>query len=118
MLKIAIGGLNKNQMEEAIKRVGTGKVEVIKTTDINAVKLIKSGEADYYFGACNSGGGAAISILIAMLGFSKCATVAKNGYSPKVEEIKKFIGQGKVAFGMAVEAIDTAVPILLEELLK
>lgn len=118
MIKIAIGGLKKKEMEKTILEAGGDKVQAIVTTDVQAAQMIKKGEADYYFGACNSGGGAAISILIGMLGYSKCSTVAKAGSKPNKESIKKAIDEGKVAFGMAVESIDSAVPILIELLMK
>lgn len=76
-MKIAVGGLNKPAMEQAIKKAAPD-VEVIVTNDMKGAQLIKSGEVDYYFGACESGGGAAISILIGMVGFSKCCTVCKT----------------------------------------
>lgn len=114
MIKIAIGGLKKKEMEKAILDTGGDKVKVIVTTDMQAAQMIKKGEVDYYFGACNSGGGAAISILIGMLGYSKCCTVAMAGRRPNIEKIKNVISEGKVAFGMAVESIDSAVPMLIE----
>lgn len=118
MIKIAIGGLKKNDMQKAILNAGGDKVETFVTTDVQAAQMIKKGEVDYYFGACNSGGGAAISILIGMLGYSKCCTVAGAGSKPSMENIKKAIEEGKVAFGMAVESIDSAVPMLIKLLVK
>ncbi|SHJ12861.1 Protein of unknown function DUF2620 [Clostridium cavendishii DSM 21758] len=118
MIKIAVGGLNKNEMERAIKAAGGDKVQVIVTNDMAGAKMLKSGEADYYFGACNSGGGAAISILIGMIGFSKCVTIAKNGQQPKKEEIEKHVKAGKIVFGMAIEAIDIGAPMLVDILLN
>lgn len=118
MIKIAVGGLNKIEMERAIKNTAGDKVEVIVTNDMMGAKMLKSGEADYYFGACNSGGGAAISILIGMIGFTKCVTVAKNGQQPKKEEIKKHLKDGKIVFGMAIEAIDIGAPMLVDAILN
>jgi hypothetical protein len=117
MIKIAIGGLKKKETEQAILQAADGKVEAIVTTDIQAAQMMKKGEIDYYFGACNSGGGAAISILIGMLGYSKCCTVAGAGQKPKLENVKKQIADGKVAFGMSVESIALAVPMLVQALL-
>ena len=68
MIKIAIGGLKKKETEQVLLQTGNGQVEAIVTTDIQGAQMLKKGEIDYYFGACNSGGGAAISILIGMLG--------------------------------------------------
>lgn len=116
-MKIVIGGMKKNIMEEAIKRVAPD-VETLITTDIAAVPLLKSGDADYYFGACESGGGAAISILIGMIGYSKCCTVAKNGQKANLDQIRKYISEGKIVFGMAHDGIDDTVPILMQALLE
>ena len=114
-MKIAIGGMQKNEMERAIK-AACPEVEVINTTDMGAVPLLKSGAADYYFGACESGGGAAISILIGMMGYAKCCTVCKNGGQPNKAEIEKFVAEGKICFGMTVSNITGTVPVLLEVL--
>ena len=114
-MKIAIGGLKKNFMEEAIKKADPS-IETVITTDIMAVPMLKGGQVDYYFGACESGGGAAISILIGMVGYSKCCTVAKNGQTARKDDIIKHIQSGKIVFGMAHDTIDRTVPVLIEAL--
>lgn len=116
-MKIAIGGLKKNEMEKAIKEASGGAIETIITTDIAGASMLKKGEVDYYFGACESGGGAAISILIGMIGYSKCCTVARNGQVAKKVDIEKHVADGKIVFGMAHDGIEQTVPILVEVLL-
>ena len=116
-MKIAVGGLNKNEMAVAIKKADPN-AEVTVTNDMNGAALIKQGKVDYYFGACNSGGGAAISILIGLVGYNKCCTVCKNGAVPNKEEIEKFVHEGKVVFGMTVDSLDKTVPILVDVLKK
>lgn len=116
-MKIAIGGMKKNVMADAIAQVAP-EVETVITTDIEAVPMLKNGDVDCYFGACESGGGAAISILIGMIGYNKCCTVAKNGQRPNPEQIRKFVEEGKIVFGMAHDAIEQTVPILMQILLK
>lgn len=115
MLRIAVGGLQKPLMEQAIKKA-CPDAQVTVTNDMSAVGMIKRGEVDYYFGACESGGGAAISILIGMLGYSKCCTVCKNASRPDSKEIQNFVNSGKIAFGMTVQSIEGTVPILVEAL--
>lgn len=115
-MKIAIGGMLKNEMQHAIQKA-CPDVETVITTDMGAVPMLKKGDADYYFGACESGGGAAISILIGLLGYAKCCTVCKNGGKPNKEEIEKYVKEGKICFGMTVSNIDGTVPVLLEVLL-
>jgi len=114
-MKIAIGGMLKNEMKQAILKADP-EAEAIITTDMGAVPMLKNGQADYYFGACESGGGAAISILIGMIGYSKCCTVCKNGRKPNKEEIQKYVSDGKICFGMTVSNIEETVSVLMEVL--
>jgi hypothetical protein len=111
-MKIAIGGMQKNEMDFAIKKAML-EVETVLTNDMAAVKMLKNGEVDYYFGACESGGGSAISILIGLMGYSKCCTVCKNGGKLNKAE---FVKEGKLCFGMTVSNIEGTVPVLLEVL--
>ncbi|MCT7693773.1 DUF2620 family protein [uncultured Sneathia sp.] len=116
-MRIAVGGLQKNFIEQSIKNFDSS-IETIVTNDMNGAKLINEKKVDYYFGACESGGGSAISILIALVGFNKCCTVTKAGGLPNKDEIKKFVKEGKVVFGMTVEKIEETVPLILNELIN
>lgn len=116
-MKIVLAGLEREEMEDAIKKSGK-EIETFITTDMKGAKMVKKGEADFYFGACNTGAGAAISIAIGLLGFDNCCTVAKPGQSPNKEEIEAFVKSGKVAFGMSIENIDKTIPLLLEALVE
>jgi hypothetical protein len=107
--------MKKTEMEAAIRKADP-TIETVITTDIGAVPMLKNGVVDYYFGACESGGGAAISILIGMLGYEKCCTVAKNGGKVNPEVIQKVIKEGKIVFGMAHDSIEKTVPILVQAL--
>lgn len=118
MLKIAVGGLKKEVTEKVIRDNFNDEVLVTKTTDFDGAKKLKNKEIDYYIGACNSGGGAAISILIGIVGYNNCVTVAKAGKKPKEEDIIKVANQNKKAFGVSVENIEYVVPILVRELIK
>ena len=114
-MKIAVAGLDKNRIESAIKAVDPS-IEVVPTNDIQGAQMVKTGTADYYFGACYSGGGAAISMPIGLVGYARCCTVCKSGSRPNPDEIKAFVDQGKVVFGMTVDSIDVAVPMLVAAL--
>lgn len=116
-MRIAVGGLNRNEMEAAVRKAAPD-AEVIPTNDMQGASLLKQGKADYYFGACNSGGGAAISILIGLVGYSKCCTVCKNGSTPNQKEIEDFVKQGKIVFGMTVDSLQKTVPMLVDALEK
>lgn len=118
MLRIVVGGLKKDVIERTAKAAGGDHVQVTITSDFDGAKKVKAGEADYYLGACNSGGGAALSVAIGILGYGNCSTVAKAGGKPNPDAIEKLVQDGKIAFGMAVESIEDAVPHIVKSLLK
>lgn len=84
--------------------------------DMEAAMKVKSGQLDYYIGACNTGAGAALSIAIAVIGYNKSCTIAKPGIKAKDEHIAKMIAEGKVAFGLSVEHVEHAIPMLINHL--
>lgn len=116
-MKIAIGGMQKNLMQQEIQKA-CPNVETVITNDMNAASMLKKGEVDYYIGACESGGGSAISILIGLIGYGKCCTVCKNGGKPNKAEIEKFVKDGKICFGMAVDHLEITVPVLMQVLVE
>lgn len=118
MIRIVIAGLKKDLIEQSVKLAGGDQVETFVTTDMDAARQVKNGQADYYIGACNSGGGAALSIAIGLLGYSRCATVAKNGSKPDPQQIESLINNGTIAFGIAEESIELAVEYIVNSLLQ
>lgn len=118
MIRIVIGGLQKELIKKTAEEAGKGQVEAVVSSDFEAAKQVKAGKADYYLGACNSGGGAALSVAIGILGYGNCATVAKAGGRPNKEHIDQLVRENKVAFGMSVETIEMAVPMIIESILK
>lgn len=69
-MKIAIGGLNKPEMEKTMLSCGYPNLQVLPMTDMEAVVNLKKKEVDYYFGVCHSGGGA-IAMMIGASGITK-----------------------------------------------
>ncbi|PZN08428.1 MAG: DUF2620 domain-containing protein, partial [Bacillota bacterium] len=102
------------QKSKALGRLNGSGIEVAVTNDYQAAQALKSGQADYYFGACASGGGASLGVLVGLLGYSKTATVSRAGVPPKKEEVEKAVREGRVAFGMAIDHVEQAVPMLVE----
>jgi hypothetical protein len=118
-MKIVVGGqVDRQEIADKIKEIAGDKVEVEVMDDIQAATAIKSGEADYYFGACHTGGGGALGMAMAILTNAKCATVSMPGRGPKAEKIKEEVAAGKVAFGFTADHIDKTVTLLLENILK
>lgn len=119
MVKFVVGGqIGKNSIAELIKELGGDKVSVKIKPDIQAANDVKTGKADYYLGACETGGGGALSMAIALLTRDKCATISMPGKPPKEEEVKAAIEEGKVAFGFTGSHIETAVSMLMKNILE
>lgn len=115
MKKIGVAGLQREQIKKPLKR-RLWLFEVFIHNDMEAAMKVKSGQLDYYIGACNTGAGAALSIAIAVIGYNKSCTIAKPGIKAKDEHIAKMIAEGKVAFGLSVEHVEHAIPMLINHL--
>lgn len=119
MIRIVVGGqMDKDRVAEIIKKLGGDKVSVEIKTDIQAALAIKANQADYYFGACNTGGGGALAMAIALLGMSLCATVSMPGNIRSESEIIKEIENGKKAFGFTPQHAEQVIPVIMNKILK
>lgn len=119
MKRIVIGGqIDKEKISDIVKIIGKDKVLVSIKTDIEAAMSIKNNEADIYLGACNTGGGGALAMAIAILGIDSCSTVSMPGNIKSDEEIKKEIAIGKKAFGFTAQDAEHVLPIILDEIIK
>lgn len=119
MIKFVVGGqMNKQEIAAKIKELAGDKVTVEIKSDIEGAMLVKTGQADYYVGACNTGGGGALAMAIALLGMSLCATVSMPGKIKSDDEILAEIAAGKKAFGFTAEHTDKVLPLIVSELTK
>ena len=64
MKKIGVAGLQREQIKKTIEATAPGSFEVFIHNDMEAAMKVKSGQLDYYIGACNTGAGAALSDFI------------------------------------------------------
>lgn len=117
MIRIKVGGLAAREIQSLATEIGKGRVDVQVVTDIAGVREVAQGRADYYFGACATGGGGALSMAIAVLGYSRCFTASTAGSPPKEEDIEKAVWEGKIAFGFATDHIALAVPLIMKAIL-
>lgn len=106
MKKIGVAGLQREQIKKPLKR-RLGCFEVFIHNDMEAAMKVKSGQLDYYIGACNTGAGAALSIAIAVIGYNKSCTIAKPGIKAKDEHIAKMIAEGKWRLGFPLSMSNT-----------
>lgn len=118
-MKIVIGGqVEKKEIEALVKQHGGADVEVTVKSDLEAAMALKMGQADYYVGACYTGGGGALAMAIAMVGKSNCATISMPGQPPTQEKVDQAVAQGAKAFGFTGDHKEKAVEFLMKALSK
>ena len=71
MIKVNIGGMNTKEIKDLVEKFAEGKIEVKITSDISGVQEVLKGDADYYLGACATGGGDQLLLLVENGGFDK-----------------------------------------------
>ena len=109
-MKIVVGGqIDKQKVYDTIKGVVGDRASVEIKDDIAAAMAVKTGQADYYFGACKTGGGG-------VLGMNQCATVSMPGKMLSEDEILAQVKAGKKAYGFTDQHIEKVVPIILKGL--
>lgn len=118
MIKINVSGLAAKEIVDKITELGRGQVEARITADINGAREVAQGKADYFIGACATGGGGALSMAIAILGYNNCFTVSTAGKTPKETEIQEAVKAGKKAFGFSCDHVDAAVPLIIKAILS
>ena len=120
MLRIVIGGqVNKQEIYNFIQRyLGESNVVLEIKNDLEAVNALKKGNFDYYVGACNTGGGGALAMAMALLGMDLCKTISMPGKIFPDEEIIKGGNEGKKAFGFVDQHSEKVLPILLNAILS
>lgn len=118
MVRIVVGGqLAKEQISALAQSIGAEQVQVTQKGDLQAAMDIQSGAADFYLGACQTGGGGSLGMAIALCGYGRCVTVASPGKYMPEQEIVSAVKNGKKCFGMVVEAIPTVVPTLVKAMI-
>lgn len=115
-MKIVIGGqIEKKHIENLIKQLDPTIKTMIKS-DVDAAMAIKTGQADYYVGACHTGGGGALAMAIALIGKDQCETVSMPGKKPVQEKVERAVKEGKKAFGFTGDHADVAVPMIINSI--
>ena len=113
-MKFVVGGqMDKKEIADLLKKYAP-ESEVAILSDIEATLEIKNKKADYYFGACVTGAGGALSIPMGLLGKDKCETISLTGKILSQEEISAAVKNGKVAFGFVNTSAEKVIPMILE----
>ncbi len=118
-MKIVIGGqIEKEEIRKLVEKNMKDGVEIIVKSDLDAAMDLQAGNVDFYIGACNTGGGGALAMAIALAGADKCVTLSMPGNVMSEEEIIKEVNSGKKAFGFTAQDRNFIVPIICEQLNK
>lgn len=116
-MKIVVGGqINKQEIHDFIQSFFNGDIELAIKNDLDAVNALKMGQFDFYVGACNTGGGGALAMAMALLGKDKCKTISMPGKISSDEDIIAAVQEGKVAFGFTAQHAQNVLPVLLKAL--
>jgi hypothetical protein len=115
-VRVGVIGISGKEVAELLAR--SGDIEPVVEVDIQAAQMLAAGELDFIVGVCESGGGAALAIPIAILGSDKCINLSKLGRSASAEEIAASVREGKRAFGLARDHLGQLVPVLAGEMLS
>lgn len=119
MIKIVVGGqINKDEIANLVRKLTTGHASVDVKNDLDAAMAMKNGMYDYYVGACNTGGGGALAMAIALVGSDLCATISMPGKIFSDETIVGEVKKGKKAFGFTAQHAENVLPVLLNAILK
>ncbi len=115
-IKLVFIGAGKESAAKEVNKLPYKNVEsLIGLSEIEAVNLLKNGEADYIIGCCWTGSGI-LAIPTAILGYQKCFIVKE--LNPK--EIENAVMDGKVVFGSAFasDSLNKFLQIALPAMLK
>lgn len=119
MVRIVVGGqINKREICDFTKKYLGDKAAVDIKGDLDAAMALKAGQYDYYIGACNTGGGGALALAMALLGAENCATISMPGRIFPDEEIIAAVQSGKTAFGFTAQHAEAVLPVLLTAIIE
>lgn len=117
-MRIVIGGqIDKEEIAEMVKNQMGDGVEVEIKGDLEAAIGMKQGRYDYYVGACNTGGGGALAMAMAILGSVLCSTISMPGQIKEESFIRAEVNKGKRAFGFTAQHKESVLPILLHAIM-
>lgn len=118
-MKIVVGGqIDKEEIAKIVSQLMNGKAEIEIRGDLDGAMGVKEGKYDYYVGACNTGGGGALAMALALLGSKSCSTISMPGQIKSEAFIREEVEKGKKAFGFTAQHKDEVLPVLLKAICK
>lgn len=113
-MHILVGGVGKAEVAQLLRTKAPGEFEVTVTNDMDAAIRLQAKEADFYLGSCHTGAGAALGVLVALLGTPQCQSFGR--IVPETKTIETALAEGKVAFGFSIDHADIVVARFLDAL--
>lgn len=113
MITIAITGMGSQHIAKVAAQTGGSGVTVMTTSDIEAATAVKTGDADFYIGACQTGAGGALGVATAILGAHNVMRLSGGESARDDAAVRDALGRGVRAFGLAHTHIDSIVPALV-----
>jgi hypothetical protein len=111
--------MGRERIATVAKATGGDQVETLPLTDFEAANAVKTGKADYYIGACQSGAGGALAVANALLGSALVTRLTgPAGAVPDQAQVLSALQEGKKAFGIVHTQIDATVPVIIGVLLS
>jgi hypothetical protein len=111
MAKILVGGVGRTEVADTVCGLGLDDVQVAVSNDMDAALPLRAGRpGHYYLGTCHTGAGAALGVLVGLVGAARCHTFGRS--VPSRQEVDALLDQGKTVFGFSVDQIDTVSPLV------
>jgi hypothetical protein len=107
-VRVAVTGLAR---DDVIARLPAG-IEAHAMSDVEAASQLAAHAVDYVIGVCESGGGAALAMSIAIVGPEACVNLSKMGKPAERAELPGLLDGGARAFGIARDHVPGLVPAL------
>ena len=118
-MKIVVGGqIDKEEIARLVSLQMNGRAEIEIKGDLDAALGVKNGKYDYYVGACNTGGGGALAMAMAMLGSGLCSTISMPGMIKSGDFIREEVQKGKKAYGFTAQHKEEVLPVLLQAIIE
>jgi hypothetical protein len=109
-----VGGIGKAETSRIlVNGLGTG-VEVEFSSDFEAAAVVATESRAYYLGSCHTGAGAALGVLVPLLGPDRCHAFGRS--VPTADELNGLLAAGKAAFGFPVDNTAAVVGVFVDVL--
>jgi hypothetical protein len=109
-IRVGVTGLGRGDAVESLRAVG--QIEPVAMGDMEAATCLTRDELSYVVGVCESGGGAALAMAIALVGPDSCTNLSKMGRPIDPARLPSLLADGVRVFGVARDHVATVVPAL------